>query len=157
MEENLRSIVLIQGVTSFVRLIELFEARAGRSRTTKMWTDDLVKPVIIMMNFSRGGHEGDWVLHILAAEAMLPYFRSAGCHTWARYDVLYVHHMKGLDPVMMNKLQYGAFLRHIPGIYNSTWTEMFIETTYTVHAAGAWTERGYRGSYRLPSYGEMGP
>ena len=30
---------------------------------------------------------------------------------------------------MMNKLQYGAFVRNIPGIYNSTWTDMFIETT----------------------------
>ena len=41
-EEVLRSIVLIQGVTSFVPFIKLFEARAGRSRTTKMWTDNLV-------------------------------------------------------------------------------------------------------------------
>ena len=38
--------------------------------------------------------------------------------------------MKGLDPVMIKKLQYGAFVSHIPGIYNSTWTDMFIETTY---------------------------
>jgi len=31
---------------------------------------------------------------------------------------------------MLKKLQEGAFVRHIPGIYNSTWTDMFIETTY---------------------------
>ena len=30
----------------------------------------------------------------------------------------------------MKKLQYGAFVRHIPGIYNLTWTDNFIETTY---------------------------
>ncbi len=89
-EEVLRSVVLIQRVTSFVRLIELLETRAGRNRTAKMWTDNLVKTVIIMMHFSRGGHEGDWVLHLLAAEAMLPYFRSAGCC----YAAFYVHHMK---------------------------------------------------------------
>ena len=53
-EEVLRSAVLIQGVTSFVRLVELPAARAGRSRTMMMWTDNLVKTVIIMMNFSRG-------------------------------------------------------------------------------------------------------
>ena len=58
-----------------------------------------------MMIFSRAGHEGaghegDWALHLYAAEAMLPYFRAA------------------------------AFVRHIPGIYNATWTDMFIETTY---------------------------
>ena len=39
--------------------------------------------------------------------------------------------MKGLDQVMMNKLQYVAFVRHIPGIYNSILTDLFIETTYT--------------------------
>lgn len=26
------------------------------------------------MNFFRAGHEGDWDLHLFAAEAMLPYF-----------------------------------------------------------------------------------
>ena len=38
--------------------------------------------------------------------------------------------MKGLHPEMMKKLQHGAFVRHIPGIYNPTWADMFIETTY---------------------------
>ena len=38
--------------------------------------------------------------------------------------------MKGVNPEMMNKLQQGAFMHHIPGIYNSNWTDMFIETTY---------------------------
>jgi len=61
---------------------------------------------------------------------MLPYFRSAGCHNYARYGAFYIHHMKGLPPETMKKLQHGAFVRHIPGIYNATWTDMFIETTY---------------------------
>ena len=39
--------------------------------------------------------------------------------------------MKCLNPEMMEKLQHGAFARHIPGIYNATWTGMFIGTTYT--------------------------
>ena len=95
-----------------------------------MWTDNLVKTVIIMLNFSRGGHEGDWSLHLLAAEAMLPYFYSAGCDNYVRYGAFYIHHMKGLPPETMKKLQHGAFVRHIPGIYNATWTDMFIETTY---------------------------
>ena len=95
-----------------------------------MLTDNIVKTVIIMMNFFRGGHEGDWVLHSLAAEVILPYFCSVGCHNYARYAALYVHHVKGHDPVMMMKLQYGAFVHHIPGIYNSTWMDKFVETTY---------------------------
>ena len=69
-----------------------------------MWTENIVNTVVIMVSFSRGGHEGDWVLHILAAEAMLPYFRSTGCRNYARYAAFYVHHTKGLDPVMLKKL-----------------------------------------------------
>ena len=129
-EEVLRDVVQMPEVTSFNNLIKVLDARASCSRTTKMWTDNLVKTVIIMMNFSRAAHEGDWALHLTAAEAMLPYFCSAGCHNYARYGAFYVHQMKGLNPEMMKKLQEGAFVRHIPGIYNSTWTDMFIETTY---------------------------
>ena len=67
----------------------------------------------------------------MAAEAMPPYYRSPGCHNYAHYAAFYVNHMKGLDPVMMKKRKHGAiaFVRNIPGIYNSTWTDMFIETT----------------------------
>ena len=88
MEEVVRRDVQIQGVTSFVRLIELLEARAGSSRTTKMWTQNLVNTVIIMVNVSPGEHEENWVLHIVTAEGMLPYFRSAGCHNYVRYRPL---------------------------------------------------------------------
>ena len=64
--------------TLFVRLVELLETIAGRSRTTNTWTYNLVKTVIIIMNFSHEGREGNWVLHLLDAGAMLPYFHSAG-------------------------------------------------------------------------------
>ena len=88
-----------------------------------MWTYNLVTTVIEDM-------KENWVHHILAAEAMLAYVRSAGCNNYQRLAAFYVHHMKGLDPVTMKKLQYGAFVRHMPCIYNSTWTDMFLETTY---------------------------
>ena len=61
-------------VVSFTRLIEVFEARANCSRTTNMLSDNLVKTAMVMMNFSRVRHEGDWALQLFlfAAEAMLP-------------------------------------------------------------------------------------
>ena len=94
-EELLRSALQIQGATSFDHLIQVLDACSSSSRTAKMWINNLVKTVIIMMNFSRAGHEGDWALHLVAAEAMLPYFRSAGCYNYARYAAFYSHHMKG--------------------------------------------------------------
>ena len=65
-EEMLQCI--LEGVDSFPHLIIALDARA-----TKLWSDNLVKTVIIMMIFSGAGHEGDWALHLYAAEAMLPY------------------------------------------------------------------------------------
>ena len=128
-EELLRDVVQQQSVTSFTRLIELLDGRASRSRTTKVWIDSLIKAVIIMMSFSRVTHEGDWALHLLASESMLPYFRSAGCHNYARYAAFFDHHMKGLSPDVVKKLQNGAFVRHVRGIYNSIWTDILIGTT----------------------------
>ena len=40
---------------------------------TKMWIDNLVNTVIIMMNFSRGGQEGDWVLSRGRHATVLPF------------------------------------------------------------------------------------
>ena len=137
--KNVRAIIMLveeilqcilEGVDSFSRLIIVLDARASHSRTTKLWSDNLVKTVIIMMIFSRAGHEDDWALHLYAEEAMLLYFCAAGCHNYARYAAHYVHQMKGLNPEMMKKLQHGAFVWNIPGIYNATWTDMDIETTY---------------------------
>ena len=54
--------------TLFVRLVELLETIAGRSRTTNTWTYNLVKTVIIIMNFSHEGREGNWVLHLINAD-----------------------------------------------------------------------------------------
>ena len=61
---------------------------------------------------------------------MLPFFRAFDFHNYARYAAHYFLQMKGLNPEMMEKLQHRACVLHIPGIYNATWTDMFIETTY---------------------------
>jgi hypothetical protein len=42
------------------------EALASKSKTTKMWVDVLIKPVLIMMMFIRAERESDWPLHLEA-------------------------------------------------------------------------------------------
>ena len=84
-EEVLRPIVQEDGVCSFSDLITLLDQCTSHSWTTKLWRDNYITPVIIMMSFSQTAHEGDWVLHMSAAESMLPYFHSAGCHNYAQY------------------------------------------------------------------------
>ena len=47
-------------------------------------------------------------------------------------------------------LREDFFLRHIPGVYNATWTDMFIETTYV------WLGHGPAGAVGLSTdYDQM--
>ena len=59
-------------------------ARASRSRTTSVWVVNLVKPMLIMMQFVRAEWEGDWPLHLSAVAAMMPYFFASSHFNYAR-------------------------------------------------------------------------
>ena len=59
--------------------------RSPESRTTKTWVTNLIKPVLIMMQFVRAEREGDWSLHLAAT--MIPYFFASGHFNYARYQV----------------------------------------------------------------------
>ena len=76
-EKLFRDVVQEPEVISFTRPIEVLEVRTSCSRTTKIWTNNgdhnhHVKTVIIIMNVSCGGHEGNWALRLFAAEAKFP-------------------------------------------------------------------------------------
>ena len=59
-------------VMSMDDLISCPNGRSAHSKTTKLWTDNLIKPVFIMTAFVRGAHEQNLPLQISAAESMLP-------------------------------------------------------------------------------------
>ena len=59
---------------------------------------------------------------MFAAEEMLPCFQAAGCHNYVHYSQLDVHHMKGLNQVLIKKTARWCLC--------SPWTDMFIESTY---------------------------
>ena len=44
------------------------------SRTAKQLVDCLIQPIFIMLLLVRAELEGDWPLHLLAVEEMMPYF-----------------------------------------------------------------------------------
>ena len=37
---------------------------ASESRTVKLWVENLVKPVLLMMTYVMAEREGDWLLHL---------------------------------------------------------------------------------------------
>ena len=83
-EELLRGIITSTECQTYSQLMDVLEDQAAQSRTTKLWVDNLIKPVLIVMLFIRAEREADWPLHLLATQMMMPYFFSAGHFNYAR-------------------------------------------------------------------------
>ena len=74
----------MENMDTYDQLISTLEGKAEESRTAKLWLDNLVKPVLVMMVFIRSEREGDWPLHLWAVTQMIPYFFAAGHSNYAR-------------------------------------------------------------------------
>ena len=136
-EEILRG--LLEGTTIACKddLMKLLEELANRSKTTKLWVEVLIKPVFIMMMFIRAEREGDWPLHLEAFSQMMPYFFAAGHVHYARYGLIYLRAMESLsEPVLCHFMKGEHVMRHVRGIWNGIWSDMFIETTFMRYGHG---------------------
>ena len=127
----------IGGVQSFPELMDMLDSRASDSPTTKLWVDNLIKPCFVIMAYVRAEREGDWPLHLLAVEKMIPYFFAAGHSNYARYGLYYLRDMKRLPEEVRLKFMNGAHvMRHQMGLFNGIWSDMFIETTFMRYGHG---------------------
>ena len=83
-EELLRDIIsTMEPSQGYDDLMLVLDSRSEQSRTSKVWVDNLIKPVLIMMMFVRAEREADWPLHLEAVRQMIPYFFSAGHFNYA--------------------------------------------------------------------------
>ena len=118
-------------INSMDELDGVLDSLATKSRTTKMWVNNVIKPTFLMMRFCRASHEGDWPLHINTAEAMLPYMFAAHKYNYGRYGLYYVRSMTWLRPDILDNFCRGEqSLHHNAGLNNGMWSDMFIETTW---------------------------
>ena len=130
-EEILRSILEIGTITSMEDLEEELKKRSSQSRTTKMWVEVVIRPVLIIMLYCRASHESDWLLHLKATEMMLPYMFAAHKYNYSRYGLYYVRSMTRIQPDILAKFCRGEqSLHHTAGLWNGEWSDMFIETTW---------------------------
>ena len=81
---------ILESVSNHDDLMVFLERKAADSRTTWLWLENLIKPVFIMMLFVRAEREADWLLHLWAVKAMIPYFFAAGHINYARYGLYYL-------------------------------------------------------------------
>lgn len=134
-EEILRPILI--KVKSRDDLMIVLENMASSSPTSKLWLENLVKPVFIMMVFVRAEREGEWPLHLWAMQEMLLYFFAAGHHNYARYGLYYLRSMERLHGNVLEKFIKGEHvMRHKKGLWNGIWSDMYIETTFMRYGKG---------------------
>lgn len=136
-EELLRDVVQQSQLTCHDDLLTALEDLATVSRTAKMWVDVFIKPVLITMLYVRAEREGDWPLHLQAVKLMMPYFFAAGHHNYARYGLYYLRSMEALPATVLQHFMKGSHvMRHIPGLWNGIWSDMFIESTFMRYGHG---------------------
>ena len=83
-EELLRGTIV--QMDSYDSLMKVLDDKSKKSRTAKLWVENLIKPVMLMMMFVRAEREADWPLHLLCVKEMMPYFFAAGHFNYARYE-----------------------------------------------------------------------
>ena len=66
--EELLQTVINNDIQSYLDLMSELQHWTSLSRTCKLWLDNLIKPVLIIMLFIRAVREGDWPLHLYATE-----------------------------------------------------------------------------------------
>lgn len=139
-EEILGPILQNNNVNSFESMMKDLEERSYESRTTRLWVDCLIKPVLLMMNFVRAEREADWCLHVWCVLEMLPYFAAAGHWNYLRYAFVYISYMNRMPKECLDRFLKGEHvMRHKPGPWNGIWSDQMIESTFMRYGHG---ERG---------------
>ena len=130
-EEIMRDVFVRNQPSTMEEFLACLEPLSAISKTSKLWIDCLLKPVLLMMKFVRAEREGDWLLHLHAAEEMIPYF-FAGHHTnYARYGLYYLRTMQNLPPDLFPQFMKGEHVSRMrEGVWNGVWTDQLIESTY---------------------------
>ena len=122
---------------SMPELINKLSELSKKSRTTKAWVDNVIRPVLLINMFCRAAHEGDFALHVSSAEMMIPLMFAAGRPNYSRYGTLYVEWMHSLPYDLHKAFMKGQLFVHLmAGIFNGIWTDQFIECTWMRHGHG---------------------
>jgi len=63
----------LEGCKSHKNMLKELESISLRSITIRLWVQNLIKLVFIMMAFVRAERKANWPLHLWAVEQMMPY------------------------------------------------------------------------------------
>ena len=91
-EEVLRPILCSekQEITCMADLQAILDLLSKSSRTSKLWIDCLIRPVLIILKYVRAERGGDWHLHLRCVESLVPYFFAGGHVHYACHALYYL-------------------------------------------------------------------
>lgn len=116
-EELLRPVIKKNELNSMTSLEEVLADLSARSRTTKAWTELVIKPTLLIMQFTRATHEPDYPFLISTVDQMLPYFFAAHKHNYARYGLFFSCSLTWLpSEAEQHVLQGEQILHHVEGL-----------------------------------------
>ena len=111
-------------------LLEGLNENLEGSKTSKVWINNLLRPLFIAMRFVQAEKEFEFLLHLSAAKEMLPYFFAAGHHHYVRWGLQYINQLESLDGQLKERFLKGEHtVQHKQGLWNTVWTDMMIEQT----------------------------
>ena len=81
-EKLLRSTLI--STDTYEQLIPIVDYTASQSTALKRWIDNLIKPVLLMVDMASAEHEADWRQHVWAVDERLPCFFASNHCNYAR-------------------------------------------------------------------------
>jgi hypothetical protein len=126
-EELLRPIVENKELNNMADLENVLADLSTKSRTTKAWTELVIKPTLLIMQFTRATHEPDYALLITTMNKMLPYFFAAHKHNYARYVFFFCRSLTWLPSEVEQQFLRGEqILHHMEGLWNGIPSDQFM-------------------------------
>ena len=92
---------------------------SAKSRTTKAWTELVIKPTLLIMQSTRATHGPDYALLTATMNKMLPCFSAAHKHSYARDELFFCLSLTYLpNEVEQQFLRGEHILHHSDGLWN---------------------------------------
>ena len=136
-EELLRPLFTEFELESMDDLQAALDDISSKSRTAKLWTDCLIRPMFTILKYIRAEREADWALHLQTVKEMKPLFFAAGHTHYARYGLYYIRSMEGMPSEVLKQFMAGEHtMHHTAGLFNGIWSDMAIETTFMRYGKG---------------------
>ena len=115
----LRPIFEKNELNNMAGLENILSEPSAKNRTTKAWTELVIKPTLLIMQFTQAVHGPDYALLTATMNKVLPCFSPAHKHNYARYGLFFCHSLTYLPNEVEQQFLRGEHILHnSDGLWN---------------------------------------